>query len=397
MLFLAATALANGLTSHVYVSERAITYLPDGELRDLVADPALWPYLRNGTQFPDGGYAMGEAYSETAHWEPFQNLYLGWIQDTYGPDFASDEARQHIAYWLGLSSHGMADQVFDSLYMQRAYVYDAESDWSNTSMDHSTDVALAAATGGYPLMDAILFPDPFVALMADAGVEVDEDTLETGQNLTMVAVAAVGGEGASAEHRAEHEAAYPWAYAHMMDETVDGCPEWEARVVAEYWQARWAQLHGETAANEPILYTFPQDGDYDHPTDATSVESRVTVVFSRGLVSDLVGPALFEVVDADGEPVTLAEPWVFYGTSSHVVHLAPAEDWAEDMTYTVTVRAGAPYIDGTTSAEDVSFVFHTGPAPEEEPMPSCTCQEGGAPVAAAALGGIALLAVRRRR
>lgn len=397
LLLYVAFASANGLTSHVYVSERAIEYLPAGELRDLLGDPALWPWVRNGTQFPDGGYAMGEAYSETSHWEPYQNLYFRWIQDQYGPDFASDEARQHIAYLFGMSSHGMGDQVFDSLYMQRAYVYDAASDWDGASMDHSTDVALAAETGGYPLMDLIIYEDPFVALMAEAGVEVDADTLESGQNLTMLAVAAVAGEGASEEHRAEHEAAFPWAYAHMFDEAVPGCPEWEARVVAQYWQVRWAQLHGEVHALEPVLYTFPQPGGYDHPTDATSVESRVTVVFARGLVADLLPPDLFEVTDADGGVVPMQAPWVFYGTSSHVVHLAPVDDWAEDTEYTVTVRAGVPFIDGTESTEEVQFVFNTGPAPEVYAGPACGCDTAGGlgGMAAAAFGS--LVAVRRRR
>lgn len=45
-------ALANRLTSHMTISERALDCRPAGELRDLLADPDLWPYLHNGTQLP---------------------------------------------------------------------------------------------------------------------------------------------------------------------------------------------------------------------------------------------------------------------------------------------------------------------------------------------------------
>ncbi len=395
MLLAAAAALANGLTSHVTISEHALAYLPEGELLDILADPALWPYLRNGTQFPDGGYAMGEAYSETSHWEPFQDLYLAWIQEEFAGDWSSDEARQHIAYLMGLGSHGMGDQVFDSLYMQRAYVYDADSDWENVSMDHATDVALAAETGGYPIIDPIIFPDPFIALMAVAGVEVDEEILESGQNLTMVATAAVAAEAASAAHRADWRETFPWAYDHMLDESVHGCPEWEARVVAEYWQVRWARLNGESAASEPLIYSFPQDGGYGHPTDITAVESRVTIVFSRGLVTDLLIPDLFAVHDTDGNPITLIEPWVFYGSSSHVVHLTPAEDWPAETDFVVSIAAGVPFIDGTSSTAAASFTFSTKAPPQEE-APDCGCASAGR--AAVWTAGVAFaFAFRRRR
>ena len=199
MLLLLSLAHANGLTSHVTISEWAAGQLPAGELADILGDPNLWPYLQNGTQFPDGGYPLGEAYSETAHWEPFQDRYLAWIADTYAGDFTSTEARQHVAFLFGMQSHGMGDQVFDSLYMQRAYQFDAESDWGATSMDEATDVALSAATGGQQTLDPWVPTDILVPLMADAGVEVSASTLESGQLLTAIAITYVREAGKSAD------------------------------------------------------------------------------------------------------------------------------------------------------------------------------------------------------
>ena len=69
--------------------------------------------LRNGTMFPDGGYAVGDL-QELAHWEQFQDAYRVYIEDTYDTPF-TDEGAMHVAF-LMVSPPCMADQVFDSFY-----------------------------------------------------------------------------------------------------------------------------------------------------------------------------------------------------------------------------------------------------------------------------------------
>ncbi|MBK9649614.1 MAG: hypothetical protein IPO67_31430 [Deltaproteobacteria bacterium] len=78
LLFLSfgAPALANGQTTHSWISVHALAHLPPGDLHDLLTREDLAPYLLNGTMFPDGGYAVGDDYGERAHWEPFQSAYL---------------------------------------------------------------------------------------------------------------------------------------------------------------------------------------------------------------------------------------------------------------------------------------------------------------------------------
>ena len=400
MLWLVATAFGNGLTSHVTISEYALDDMADGDLADILRRDDLWPILQNGTQFPDGGYPLGEAYAETAHWEPFQDRYLEWIRATYGGDYSSEEAQEHVAFLMGLSSHGMGDQVFDSLYMERAYVYDADSDWQNLSMDTSTDVAISALTGGQEVQETWMPYDPVIACMADAGVEVSAETLDKGQDLTHIAIAFGQTAANSTAMQAQHSADFPWAYAHILDEDVPGSPLWEARVVAQYWPVRWARLHGEVAENEPIIYTFPQDGGMGHETDGTKVESRVTVVFSRGLVDELILPDFFTVVDEAGEsyPVT---PWVFYRYGSHVAHLSSATGWPDDTDFVVTVHAGVPFIDGTYSAEEYSFSFSTKDpvdSTQESPSSECGCTAASQPTSGLSiLVGTALFMQRRRR
>ena len=68
-------ALANGQDTHVWITRDALRHLPEGELKDLLADPANEAALVHGSMFPDGGYAVDHDYGETAHWEPFQGRY----------------------------------------------------------------------------------------------------------------------------------------------------------------------------------------------------------------------------------------------------------------------------------------------------------------------------------
>ena len=113
-------ALANGQTTHIWITEAALSALPDGELKELLARPELRDPLINGAMFPDGGYAVGDDYGELAHWEPFQQSYLQWIRDTYAAPYTEGEAADHVAFFMGMASHGMADEVFDSLFRAAA-------------------------------------------------------------------------------------------------------------------------------------------------------------------------------------------------------------------------------------------------------------------------------------
>jgi len=152
-------ALANGQSTHIWITREAVSHLPPGDLADLLADPALQQMLDNGAMFPDGGYPLGDGYSEIAHWEPFQNLYRDHIAtDCQAP--WTDICAQQIAFLMGMASHSMADQVYDSLYYERGLQRDPDSSFDDHSFDQATDVAFmavvgaAAPDGDFTLMDS---------------------------------------------------------------------------------------------------------------------------------------------------------------------------------------------------------------------------------------------------
>src|SRR5262245_9807785 len=112
------SARANGQSTHLWITHDALDHLPEGALREFLTRPELRKMLDNGTMFPDGGYPQNDPYAEIAHWEPFQGAYFDWILTEHDPPYV-DEGAENLAFLFGMASHGMADQVFDSLYGER--------------------------------------------------------------------------------------------------------------------------------------------------------------------------------------------------------------------------------------------------------------------------------------
>jgi hypothetical protein len=391
-------ARANGLTTHVWITLTAREHLPPGPLADLVTDPALTDALVSGTLFPDGGYAVGDGYGELAHWEPFQLGYLDWIRARFAPPW-TDEARLHVAFLLGLASHGLADQVFDSLYMERARVHDHASDWANHSMDEATDVAMAAAVGAQAVPRRWVPVDALREVLAERrGHRVDEATVLRGQGLASFAVAVVGMLAADREAVRSYRARFPWATANLLVDGVPGAPPREAELVARYWAHLWGRLHGDPRPGDAVLGTVPGAGGLGHPRAAGAVESRVSIVFARRLLRGALDPAAFALRPASGDAVPLAVD-LFYGDDSHVVHLGPGVELAPDTDHEVTVAPSLAFAEGDTLGAPFTFGFSTRlpPAPAEAPEAGCACRDtAGAPGPAALAALLALLLARRR-
>ena len=123
-----AVASANGSYSHVHISQLAADGLPPGELATLLADPDNRAALEAGSMFPDSGYAIEDEYGEIAHWEPFLGALIAQLRATHGGDYASPEAQRQVAFALGVASHGIADQTYDTTLLARAYEVDGPED-----------------------------------------------------------------------------------------------------------------------------------------------------------------------------------------------------------------------------------------------------------------------------
>jgi hypothetical protein len=382
----AAPALANGQQTHLWITNEALLGLPPGDLRDLLARPDVQTALWNGTMFPDGGYAVGDDYGEMAHWEPFQAAYLAWIQRHWSPPYDDPEAARHVAFLFGLRSHGMADEVFDCLFMEESRVRDDDGSWGDpTSLDTASDVMLVAWEGGTPVPES-WYPEEAVLSVywEDLGYDVDPAVIAEGQDRLFVALAFgewAANEGNRLPAMVEQ---FPWTAEHFLEATQAGAPPEEARIVASYWESEWARLTEGRAWAPVLLHTTPDDGAWRHPQDHTTVPARLHLTFARALHQESVTAARFTVTGEDGHTIPV-EPWLFYGESSHNVLLVPGEDWEVDTAYTVRVEPGIETLDGLQVEVPIQWTFSTAEPP---PVGEDPIEEGGCDVAGGTAGGL---------
>jgi hypothetical protein len=364
-------AEANGQTTHVWITEQALDHIEDPELAALLRSPEMRDPLLNGTMFPDGGYAINDDYGEIAHWEPFQQSYLAWIRENLEPPWNEGEASGHVAFLMGLGSHGLADEVFDSLFMERSRVYDPGWSEGTSNLDTASDVLFAAEVGGIVPPESWLPTEALLPIFNDVlNYQVEGTTLESGQNLLFSALAftewARTDEGRLATFRSE----FPWTAENLINVDVPGSPLREATVVARYWEDLWRRLHSPEPWDQPILEFIPGAGTHSHATDATTVEARLHLSFSRGVASESLAGVI--VSDSQGStlPITVEH---HYRDFSHAVHVFPLEDWPQDEEIEISFPAGMMNFDGVESSAPWSASFNTGPPPLAAEELDCLC------------------------
>lgn len=393
-LALSPDALACGQSTHIWIGLHAIEHLPDGELKDLLTDPAMQILEINGSMFPDGGYSplTQDPYGEDAHWEPFQTAWMNWVMDTY-PQPYDEEALGDIAFILGVAAHGMADQAYDGVFLTRSLVYDGPEPWANYNSDHTTDVVFVSQVGAQPQVSDATVPYDKLSHVFDLyGEPTDVRTMKVGQASLQAAVQYVTAEAATQDVLADYLTQFPWSTEHLNDEDMPGSPACMGAVVAAYWQTLWDRLHGRFDKDESaVIWSWPPDGAYQHERSAKSIESQISFVFARAVNQDTLTEDAITVTDEDGVEHP-QEHALYYGNGSNVLNLSPVGDWAADTTYTVTVNPGITSFDGVQIEEPTSFTFSTGEQPKV-----CGCaSDGGAPAGwMAAIGALAW--ARRRR
>ena len=396
-LVLPASAWANGQTTHVWIAEEALRSLEAGELKSLLSSPELRDPLLNGAMFPDGGYAVSDHYGELAHWEPFQQAYLQWIRGTFPPPWDEGDAAPHVAFLMGLAAHGLADEVFDSLFMERSRVYDPGWDGGTSNLDTASDVLFAAQIGGITPPESWLPVEAVLPIFNEQlGHTVALETIEAGHNLLFSALAYTEWGRTNDERLATFGLEFPWTEDWINDAEIPGGPRREAAVIARYWEDLWSRLHLPEEWTAPVLEMVGED-TWNHARESELIEARIHLSFGRGI--DAASLALVRAHDSEGRELAI-DVHHHYGQWSHAVHVIPEADWPEDERISVSAPAGLLNYDGVESSEVWEASFSTGPEPLSEELPSdCSCHKARAshshaPTVFAIVG---LLALHRRR
>lgn len=356
-------ASANGIVSHMHISDLALRRLPPGELRDLLSDPELVTIYRAGSVFPDSGYAASDAYGEICHWEPFTTAYIRWIRENHGDDLTTQEARFHIAFLMGQASHGLADQVFDSLFMARSTQLDGDS----SNLDTAAEGWLVVEHDPMNQIEAVFDGDAMVDVFAGypellEGHDPDAATFETGRTQITRAIGAIYAFGWTWYDMYWVE--MPWAATHYYEaDNVPGSLPHVATFVTEYWQVLWERVHGRDTLGESFLGTWPEDGAVNFETDRDRVESRAMIVFGHGLDRSTFDGNV-RLLDSEGATVPAEARFIYGSPFANAVLVQANEDLAYDTEYVVEVGTGVRDIDGRAIPEPVSFSFRTRCAPD---------------------------------
>lgn len=362
----AVLARANGAYSHVHMSQIAADGLPPGELATLLASSENRAALEAGSMFPDSGYAIDDAYGEIAHWERFLSAFIARLRSVHGGDFSSPEAQRQVAFLLGVASHGMADQTYDTTLLARAFEVDGPEN-TELPVDQYADYFIVID------QDIVFTVTPWapyaeiVPAVAAVGHTVSEATLTNGVG-RMAAVIQIQGNPRIAQNLYwDAWAQYPFLGTYIYEPRVVGSLPFVAGLIADYWQVLLDRLHASDDVDaQLVIRTRPADGELNWPIDLEASEawSRPALWFGYAIDRDQIAPlvTLRDATTGAAVPVTLET--AYGGRERNLLFLRPEAPLAYDTDYTIELEAGVETIDGRTSTVATATSFRTRCAPD---------------------------------
>jgi hypothetical protein len=322
-------AQAHGIWGHIHVTGWAIENLPPGELRDLMADPEVRNAALFGAAFTDSGYwpqggalqAPARAYGEHTHWEPFVNDYIAWMLANDSPPYTTLESKKRAAFLLGAASHGLQDELFDSLFLYQIEKYDGAG---QEEADPGTDGFLAL--DGY----IRLIPQEYIPMEVLVGVYAGVDSAITADVIqsavdvmTLFYVNETRGPALARAQGEMYEAAIPWARQNYLNPDIPGSLHSEVRPTMAYMQAVWDRLNDRPV--ESVVFAYPETPRRLLGAKAGDPDSWVTFVSSMGLQN---GSSVATWEGSTFAPVlfnTLGSRWTGSGWT-RIVRLQPTTD-----------------------------------------------------------------------
>lgn len=357
---LPATAAANGAYTHVHMSQLAHEMLAPGELRELLDTER--PALEAGSMFPDSGYAVSDEYGELAHWERFLDAYVRYLRDTYAGDYRSAEARAHVAFLLGVASHGMADQSYDTTLLARAFEVDGPED-AEHPVDQYADYFLVIDHEVAFRVPAFAPYESLPAVIRDAsgGHEVSPSTLMDAMRRMETLTGVQSDARIAGGLYWDAWGSYPFLGTHVYNPRAVGSVTWTAGLIAEYWRVVWARLRGADAPDaDLVIRTVPEDGGANWPVDRSESEAwgRVAIWFGYGVDRDQITP-LVTMTDDAASPVPIRFETAYGGRERNLLFVVPEAPLRHDTVYTVEIGAGVETISGAVTGAPALFSFRT--------------------------------------
>ena len=362
------TVLAHGIWGHIHVTGWAIENLPPGELRDFFQEPEVLNAALFGAAFTDSGYfpqsgdlsVRSRAYSEHTHWEPFIETFIVWVLENDPPPWDSLESRMRVGFLIGCASHGLQDEIFDSLFLEHIAHHDGAGQ----------DEADPASDGFLALDEHLRWvPEPWVPmetlleLYEPLEHEIDESTIEDAVEVMTFLYVREAGHLAAETLGVEYEDQIPWTRAYYLDESIPGSLRAEINPTRRHQLALWERLHGRFEADDVVVATYPDTPRRLLASDPSDPGSTVTFVFGAGV--DIASIATQWASESGIEVDHFSEGTRWGATYPRLLRIRPNEALVAGGTYDASLLAGAELIDGRETAQDWTLRFEVECDPPE--------------------------------
>ena len=144
----------------------------------------------------------------------------------------------------------------------------------------------------------------------------------------------------------------------MADHILDapGGIDYNARMVAWFWETTWLQLEGRNAEVKQVLAVFPDQATVEVPSNIF-----LYVYFARPVLMDSVNASTVALKDSSGRKIEV-QPWTNLRRPEPVkarlyAMLKPLEPLKAGETYTATLLAGVKEADSKPLASEYSWTF----------------------------------------
>lgn len=366
LCLLSGLAGAHGINGHVHVTGWAIESLPPGSLKDFFAEKEVFEAALLGAAFPDSGYAVDHAYGELAHWPPFTHALLELIRRDLGPPFPDLETCKTAAFLMGIASHGLQDELFDSVFLHQVSAHDGGG---QDEADPGTDGFLIV-DGHHRFKPAFFLPGDVLRTAFDEAHGLDVPVAEMDLGLRRVKGFVIDvAEALGPRLDADYRHLIPWTAEHYLDANIPGSLAAEIPATRAYIEAVWARLHGEWPAAAVVGHAWPDPPRRLLGVTAGNVDSWVTVVFGSGVNVGSLNADTVRLTDEAGAAVAVSVAHTRWSgsrpeASTRLVQLRPDADLRFDHAYTVEIGAGVVLQDGRVLDTPWRYTFRTPCAPE---------------------------------
>ena len=360
------SAKAHGIWGHIHVTGWAIENLPPGELRIFFDEPEVFQAALFGAAFTDSGYFpvgsrsdAARAFAEHTHWEPFVADYVQWIVENDPPPWTSIASRKRVAFLLGCASHGLQDEIFDTLFLPQVNVHDTLGQ----------DEADPGVDGFLALDDHLRFQPPvylptevLLDLYADIGHEIDEELIiKAVDTMTLLYINEENGFNTALSLGSQYESELTWTRLNYLDAEVPGSIRSEVFPTMHYMEALWQRLHRELSPNDVVAFHFPEAPRRLRSEQSDSVDSWVSFIFTSGLNYNTIS-SQWKTPSGEDVDFTMQNTRWNHGWT-RIVYLSPTGNLVPGEWYDVILNAGIQSIENTTSDQPFLFRFQVDCSP----------------------------------